>query len=154
MSPSKRFKPVQRVAQSREQKAAKALGRAQQEVSVQEARLEELKRYHKEYLDRFQRSTEMGISVSQLHEYRAFLAKLERAIQEQEQIVSASQRSRSSQQAQWQQKHLRSQVLEKVVARYEDEGRRTMESRDQKESDDRAQRGDASNPGGRFPETR
>ena len=96
----------------------------------------------------------MGISVSQLHEYRAFLAKLERAIQEQEQIVSASQRSRSSQQAQWQQKHLRSQVLEKVVARYEDECRRTMESRDQKESDDRAQRGDASNPGGRFPETR
>ena len=107
MSPSKRFKPVQRVAQSRERKAAQALGRAQQEVSAQEARLEELKRYHREYLDRFQRSTESGISVPQLQEYRAFLAKLEKAIHEQERIVAASLQTRTTQQSQWQQKHMR-----------------------------------------------
>lgn len=83
----------------------------------------------------------MGMSVAQLHEYRAFLAKLEKAIEAQEKIVLASQKNRISQMENWQQKHMRSQVLDKVATRYASEDRKAMESREQKEMDDRNQRG-------------
>jgi len=140
MVPSKRFKPVQRVAESQEQKAAKSFGQSQRHMHDQEARLDELRRYHQEYLQRFQQTSQMGMSVAQLHEYRAFLAKLEIAIEAQKKIVLASQQNRTSQKENWQQKHMRSQVLEKVVDRYASEDRKAMESQEQKEMDDRSQR--------------
>jgi len=140
MVPSKRFKPVQRVAESQEQKAAKAFGQSQRLVQDQETRLEELRQYHKEYMQRFQQTSQMGISVAQLHEYRAFLAKLETAIKEQEKIVLASQQNNVSHKEKWQQKHMRSQVLEKVVSRYKSEERKLMDSMEQKEMDERSQR--------------
>ena len=141
MVPSKRFKPVQRVAESREQKAARSFGQSQRLMHDQEARLEELRQYHKEYLQRFKETSQMGMSVAQLHEYRAFLAKLEKAIEAQEKIVLASQKNRIIQMENCQQKHMRSQVLDKVATRYASEDRKAMESREQKEMDDRNQRG-------------
>lgn len=83
MVQSKRFKPVQRVAESRERKAARSFGQSQRLMHDQEARLEELRRYHEEYLQRFRESSQMGMSASQLQEYRAFLEKLEKAIEAQ-----------------------------------------------------------------------
>ena len=141
MVPSKRFKPVQRVAESQEHKAAKAFGQSQRLMQDQEVRLEELKQYHKEYMQRFQETSKMGMSAVQLHEYRAFLAKLETAIKAQEQIVLASQQNRTNHMENWQQKHMRSQVLDKVVARYASEDRKSSEAREQKETDEHSQRG-------------
>jgi len=139
MSPSKRFKPVQRVAQSREQKAAKALGKSQREVHEQESRLDELKGYHREYLERFQGASAAGISVAQLQEYRAFLGKLERAIQEQEQRLQAIRQACSGHRDTWHDQHQRTQALGKVMERYQATERRQQDSREQKEQDDRSQ---------------
>lgn len=137
--PSKRFKPVQRVAESQEQKAAKAFGQSQRQMQDQEARLQELKQYHQEYLQRFEETSRIGMSAVQLQEYRAFLAKLEAAIREQERIVRASQQNRTNQMANWQQKHMRTQVLDKVVARYTSVESKTNDAREQKEIDERSQ---------------
>jgi len=141
MSPSKRFKPVQRVAQSREQKAARALGKSQREVREQESRLDELKGYHREYLERFQGASTAGISVAQLQEYRTFLGKLERAIREQEQRLQDSRQVCSGHREAWHDQHQRSQVMGKVMARYQATERQQQNSREQKEQDDRSQRG-------------
>lgn len=141
MVPSKRFKPVQRMAESQEQKAARSFGQSQRLMHDQEARLEELRRYHQEYLQRFQETSQMGMSVAQLNEYRAFLAKLEMAIDAQKKIVLASQKNRTSQMENWQQKYMRSQVLDKVVTRHANEDLKSMASQEQKEMDERSQRG-------------
>ena len=77
MSPSKRLRPVQQVAASKERKAARSMGQAKQNLAQQEAKLFQLKLYHQEYLERFQQASAQGISVTQLQEYRAFLAKLD-----------------------------------------------------------------------------
>ncbi|HEC16219.1 MAG TPA: flagellar export protein FliJ [Sedimenticola sp.] len=140
MAPSKRFKPVLRVAESRERTAARQLGDSQRNMREQEARLEELRRYHQEYLERFDVAARSGMSAAQLREYQAFIAKLELAIREQEAIVQASDTDCCAKQAEWQQKRVRSQVLDKVVQRCESEERRTRESREQKETDERNQR--------------
>ena len=141
MSPSKRFKPVQRVAQSREQKAARELGNSQRRAKDQEGRLEELKDYHQEYLERFQNAARSGISASQLQEYRAFISKLELAIREQERIVSSSHDECSSRKQVWQQKHTRTEALGKVMGRFQSEERKDSDNREQRETDDHNQRG-------------
>jgi flagellar FliJ protein len=144
MVPSKRFKPVKRVAESREQKAAQALGSSQRQARDQEARLEELKSYHKEYLDRFQEAARAGITAAQLQEYRAFLHKLELAIGEQKKIVQASLQTCSNDKAFWQEKRQRNQALGKVLEKFRSAERKVSESREQKETDERNQRGGSS----------
>ncbi|PLY12057.1 MAG: flagellar export protein FliJ [Sedimenticola sp.] len=140
MVPSKRFKPVQRVAKSKEQKAAKQLGDSQKKFRDQESKLEELKRYHQEYLEQFEANARRGMAASQLMEYRAFIGKLERAIKEQEKIVVASRNDCSDKKETWQKKHVRTKVLDKVVDRYKAEESKASEKKDQKDTDERNQR--------------
>ncbi|OOZ36998.1 flagellar export protein FliJ [Solemya velesiana gill symbiont] len=140
MTASKRLLPVKRIAESRERKAAKRFGDSKRHVHEQEAKLEELKRYHQEYLERFQETSRNGISTAQLIEYRAFLEKLELAIREQTRIVELSQNECTSRKQEWQKKHVRTQVLGKAVDRMRSAEQKVEEGREQKELDDRNQR--------------
>ncbi|MCF6354775.1 MAG: flagellar export protein FliJ [Candidatus Polarisedimenticolaceae bacterium] len=140
MSPSKRFKPVLRVAESNERNAAHQFGDSQRYMQKQQARLDELREYHDEYLERFNTASRNGISAAQLREYQAFLAKLDLAIKEQEGVVQASDKNQTEKKELWQQKHIRSKVLDNVMQRYQAEEQRAMEKREQKEADERSQR--------------
>ena len=140
MSPSKRFKPVLRVAESHERNAAHQFGDSQRHTQEQEAKLDELRHYHDEYLERFNTVSRNGINAAQLREYQAFLAKLDLAIKEQEAVVQASSENQSIKKEAWQQKHVRSKVLDKVMQRYKTEEKHVAEKREQKEADDKNQR--------------
>ncbi|MGD2118275.1 MAG: flagellar export protein FliJ [Chromatiales bacterium] len=115
MNASDKFRPVLRVAENREQTAAKQFGKSQQHRREQEEKLENLKQYHLEYLERFQQSASNGMSASQLREYQLFLNNLEQAIAEQEKLVSQSQADCSRQKDNWRQKHMRTQVMDKAM---------------------------------------
>ncbi len=140
MVKSRRLRPVQRVAVSKEQTAARKLDDCRRRVQQQEQRLDELRRYHDEYIERFNSSARSGMSATQLQEYRAFLSKLEMAIKEQELIVLEQRSECSGHKENWQQKRVRTQALGKVVDRYQKEERREVDVREQKESDDHGQR--------------
>jgi len=140
MVPSKRFEPVQRIAKSREDNAARELGHSQRRMQEQENKLEELKSYHQEYLDRFAEASRNGMSASQLQEYRAFMCKLETAIDAQKKVVHASHIECSSCKDEWKQKRVRTQALGKVMDRFETTEKKAAESREQKESDEHGQR--------------
>jgi flagellar FliJ protein len=140
MSPSKRLKPVQKVAGSREKTAAKQFGDSQRNLNGHVGKLEELRQYHQEYIARFQQAMKSGISSAQLQEYRAFIAKLNEAIQQQEQVVASSQLERTSKQNSWQKKHTRVMALGKVVDRYKKEEAKTADKKEQSEDDERSQR--------------
>jgi flagellar FliJ protein len=137
MSPTKRLKPVQQVAASRERNAARTMGQARQHLAQEEAKLVQLKQYHQEYLQRFQQVASQGMSASQLQEYRAFLVKLDEAIQQQEKVVAASMANHSSHKNNWKQKRTRTQALGKVVERYRKEERKAADRSEQKETDER-----------------
>lgn len=136
MSPSKRLKPVQQVAANRERNAARTFGQARQHLAQEEAKLAQLKQYHQEYLDRFNQVASQGMSVTQLQEYRAFLAKLDEAIQQQQKVVAASLANHSSHKDNWKQKRTRTQALGKVVERYRREERKAADRVEQKENDE------------------
>ncbi|TVO79026.1 flagellar export protein FliJ [Sedimenticola selenatireducens] len=141
MVPSKRLHPVKRVAESRENDAARVLGDTQKKMRDQEAKLEDLKRYHKEYLERFEATARQGMAANQMQEYRVFLEKLDSAIKEQEKVVLASKSECVSRKEQWQEKRVRTQALGKVMDRFKSAELKAMEKREQNEMDDRSQRG-------------
>ena len=140
MSPSKRLKPVQQVAANREQKAARSMGRARANLAQEEAKLAQLRQYHQEYLARFQEASAQGMSVGQLQEYRAFLGKLDDAIEQQEKVVAASVATHSTHRNDWKQKRTRTQALGKVVERYRKEEVKLADRNEQKENDERNNR--------------
>jgi flagellar FliJ protein len=140
MSPSKRLKPVQQVAASRERNAARTMGQARQHLAQEEAKLAQLKQYHQEYLERFQQVASRGMSANQLQEYRAFLAKLDEAVRQQEKVVATSMANHSTHKNNWKQKHSRTQALGKVVERYQKEELKAADRSEQKENDERNNR--------------
>jgi flagellar FliJ protein len=141
MVKSKRLKPVHRVAESKEQTAAKELGDSTRYMHEQEARLAELRNYHAEYLEKFHTAAKMGMSALQLQEFRAFLSKLERAIREQENVIQDGRNVHKFKKDRWQKKHSRTQALGKVIDRYKQAEVKDQDKREQKESDDRNLRG-------------
>ncbi|MCW8943499.1 MAG: flagellar export protein FliJ [Sedimenticola sp.] len=141
MVPSKRFQPVKRVAESRENDAARELGHSQKRMRDQEAKLDDLRRYHQEYLERFEATARQGMSANQMQEYRVFLEKLDVAIREQEKVVLASKSECVSRKEQWKEKRVRTQALGKVMDRFKSAELKVEEKREQDETDDRSQRG-------------
>lgn len=140
MSPSKRFKPVQMIASNKERKAATALGDSLKSKRAAADKLSELKRYHAEYMERFENSTRAGIGAGQLQEYRAFLRKLELAISEQEKVVAMAELECDNRKDHWRGHYTKSQAVNNVVTRLQDQEKREADRKEQAISDEFAQR--------------
>ena len=140
MSPSKRLKPVQRIAETREQKAARHMGQARKTLQEEETKLSQLQQYHQEYLMRFASAAKKGISAPQLQEYRRFLEKLDETVRQQQAVVAARQADHATTRDSWRQKRTRTQALNKVVDRYRKQELKTADRNEQKESDERSLR--------------
>ena len=138
--PSKRFKPIQKIASHKERKAAAALGESLRQREASRAQLDDLRRYHAEYLKRFAGATQAGLSSRQILEYQVFITKLETAIAQQEEIVNQSQQVCDSSKAQWRGRYTKSKAMENVVGRMQKAERKDVNRREQSEADDRAQR--------------
>ena len=139
MVPSKRFKPIQKITSQRERKAAAALGESLQRRKAAEHRLDELRAYHAEYLERFARATSNGLSSTQILEYQVFIGKLETAISQQEGIVIQSQQDCDSSKTQWRGRYTKSKAVQNAVERMRETERKGKERTEQSESDERAQ---------------
>ena len=140
MTDSERFKPLRHIAAVRERDAARTFGDSTRRLKEEEDRLEELRRYHAEYLERFHALQVQGMTVAQLLEYQAFLAKLQAAVGHQEEIVRVRQAETSRRQAEWSERRTRSKAMERAVENLADAELKAGERRDQKSLDDRNQR--------------
>lgn len=140
MTRSKRMDPVVKVAENREQAAARLLGEAQQRLQQQERRLGELVEYRDQYSQQFQHSSGQGMGVARLQDYRVFLARLNDAIQQQHIVVERCRQDCERQRGHWMATRTRTQALGKVVERYRREERHAAERREQHDLDERAQR--------------
>ena len=138
--PSKRFKPIQKIASHKERKAAAALGESLKQREAARMRLDDLRQYRAEYLERFADATQAGLSSRQILEYQVFISKLETAIVQQEEIVDQSQQACDSTKAQWRGRYTKSKAMENVVGRMQKAERQDSNKREQSELDDRAQR--------------
>ena len=140
MTKSQRLRPVTDIAESRERDAARTMGERQQFVNEQVARLEELKSYRADYVQRMQEAGARGIDAGQMQDYTNFIRRLDEAIVFQHKQISDAERHLVLSKNNWQTLHSRSEALNKVVDRLRDGEQRENDRREQKETDDRSQR--------------
>ncbi len=146
MKRSRRLEPVVKVAENREQQAARSLGDAQSALNQAQQRLDELENYRKEYIQRFHTTGAMGMSAVQMGDYRLFLSNLSRAIEQQAGLVKQAAVAVEQQRQQWFARRGKVKMLGNVVSRFQTEEQRVADRKEQLEQDERSQRMPASSP--------
>jgi flagellar FliJ protein len=139
MTTSARLKPVQGFAERKERDAARSFGDAQKQLQSESDKLEQLRQYHRDYLDRFHQAASQGIQAKRMLEYRAFISKLEEAIGEQEKVLGFARASNNAARHDWQEKQSRSKAIGKVVDHHQHRERKHFDKREQAEQDERSQ---------------
>ena len=140
VSPSKRFEPIQRIASSRERKAAAALGDTLKARQDAEQRLTDLYAYRAEYLERYRQARLYGANAAQLKSYQGFLDKLELAITEQEGLTNHAQARCADSKLQWRDDYTRTRVMANVMERLRRGEQVLADKREQADQDERNQR--------------
>ncbi len=132
MTPSRRMDPLLSRAQDREDAAARELARHQQVLAQHESRLAELRRYADEYAN----SQMAATSPAQLANRRAFVDRLQQAVQQQSVAVDDNRRTVEVERSRLLLASRDKQVLEKLAASYRAQERQVDERRQQREMDD------------------
>lgn len=140
MTREERLQPVADIAKDREDRAALTLAQHRRRHEEQQRSLAELQQFQREYHERFQALSRDGISVQRLNEYRRFDDKLRQAIAQQGRIIEESRRQLEALGQHWSEASSRRQALDKTIDRFRGETARRAAKKEQRESDERAQR--------------
>lgn len=140
MTRAKRLQPVQHLVDDNERRLAQSVAAFERRVSEAEAKLGELVRYRAEYEKQLSQRAEHGIGVAELRDYQAFLARLAEACKQQQALLQRAQVEREAERERWREAAKRAKALGHVVEQWQAEDRRTLERREQRDSDERAQR--------------
>jgi flagellar FliJ protein len=132
---AKRLIPIQRLAQKREDDQARQLADQQKALDTQEQRLEELRRYAAEYSALPSTTT---LTPALLSNRRAFVEKLDTAVQQQSKQVERARGTCDVERARLLLASREVSVLDKLAASYQAQEKKTAEQRSQKELDDHA----------------
>ncbi|MGX9720138.1 flagellar export protein FliJ [Stenotrophomonas acidaminiphila] len=137
MKQSRRLDPLLRRAQDHEDEVARALAERQQALDMHLSRLEELRRYAEEYASQQMAGAQLAAtSPSQLMNRRAFLDRLDSAVQQQRQTVDRNRERVDAERARLLLASRDKQVLEQLAASYRAQEKQVEERRDQREMDD------------------
>ncbi len=137
MKRSHRLQRVVDFTAEQESEAAKILGEAARQIDQALSQIESMRQFRSEYSARLGHQ-EAAMTAMQLHEYRAFLTNLGRAIEEQEAVLAKMRQQHAALQLSWKQAHCRNKGVSKVQQKLVQQEREMMERRIQSELDDRA----------------
>jgi flagellar FliJ protein len=140
MTRAKRLAPVQSLVEDNERRLAQSLAAFERRVTESEAKLQELERYKREYEHGFTQRAGQGIGATELRDYQAFLARLSEAIKQQHALVLRARADRDQERLRWQDAARRAKAIDHVVDQWQAEERRATDKREQRDSDERAQR--------------
>jgi flagellar FliJ protein len=132
---------VQQVAARNERDLASRLAEAERDAIEAEQKLVALERYRNEYEEQLAQRGAGGVDISGVREFQAFLARLGEALVAQRQVLAAARAARDQQLNSWREAAQRAQVVQTLADRWQTEARREEDRRDQRESDEQAQRG-------------
>ncbi|MET0658249.1 MAG: flagellar export protein FliJ [Steroidobacteraceae bacterium] len=140
MTRSNRLQPVHAVVEDHERKIARKFAQAEHRLSDAQGKLQELERYHAEYARGFHQRAQGGIGAAGLRDYQVFLAKLNEAIKQQKSIVQRAEGEREVARQEWLKAAQRTKAVAHVMEKWLAEERRALDQREQRETDERAQR--------------
>jgi len=138
MTRSKRLQPVHRIAKNNEDEAARRTTESRRALAAQEVRLQELCAYREQYARQLESAA--GLDAFRLHDYRAFLNRLNDAIGQQEQLLERLRAKHRQTEADWLALRTHSQAVDKLIDRYRAAEYRQEERREQRTVDELAGR--------------
>ena len=141
MSRADRLQPVQNLADDAERRLAQRLAAVERNQREAESKLTDLERYADDYQQQYTGRVASGIGVTELRDYQAFLARLGEAIRQQRTIVARARHEADAERLRWQDAAKRVKALDHVCGQWRDEERRVADRHEQREIDERAQRG-------------
>lgn len=134
------MQPVKRMATDKSDAAAKAYAEARRKFEEQQQKLEQLERYRDDYRGQRGAAGGQGMDAFRLRDYNTFVARIDGAIEHQRSLVERTEAEAARRRSEWMQVLGRARAIDKVVTRYQDEERREGERREQRASDELAQR--------------
>jgi flagellar FliJ protein len=137
---SKRLEPVGTLADEVERECAAEVASVLKRLAEAERRCVELKRYLGEYQSMFRRRATAGMGVTGMRDYQTFIARLSEAVRQQEGVLAQLQADCERVRARWLEATARKNAVRKVIANVRSEDQKLEERRNQKESDEHAQR--------------
>jgi flagellar FliJ protein len=140
MNRLKRLAPIIELAATQEQEAAAALGASLRKLEEARLGLNNLESFRASYGERFKLSGGQGLSVRQLAEYRAFLAKINQAIADQEKIAQQMEAEALRRRHAWEEAHRHCLGMQKLADKLRLEEAGLAQKREQAEMDERAGR--------------
>ena len=140
MKKSQRLKVIVNLYAENEKKALEALGKVQTEKQGAQTQLENLLQYQQEYINKHNDNNGKGLNIRQLVEFRAFISKLDKAIDEQKSEISQMEKNIILARKKWEMHHHKTKGIEKVCDGATKEEMKIEEKREQNEQDDRATR--------------
>ena len=138
MTKIKRFQQLEKMAEHACDKAGRELGQAQDNHSKEQAQLEQLTNFFEEYRERFNNAGASGMNARQLGDFRAFFGQLDNAIEAQRQTLVDLGAKVMERQAQWIEKHQRTQSLSHALVQVQKDQLLQRNKREQKEQDERS----------------
>ena len=133
---SQRFKPIHNLAQQSEDVAAQTLGVMQRELTQHHEKLSELMKYYQDYQERFQQQASKGMSIIQVQSYQKFISQLDIAIKQQKEHIGRASEACNSSRTEWKEERQKTQVLEKVMNRYEKQELQASNRQEQRRNDE------------------
>ena len=139
MMKSKRFEPIHEVASTSAKDLSRAMGDAGRKVSELERQLEQLQVYRDEYVRNSTQSSG-AMDAVKLQNYRSFLDRLGEALNQQQKTLDGARQEFEKRRAQWSEKRIEAESLNRVVDRFRKEEQNAADQREQREGDDAAMR--------------
>jgi flagellar protein FliJ len=133
--PSALLQPLQQIAETREEEAARRLIEQQRQLSERELRLDELSRYLAEY-----ETLGYAHNPRMLMNRQAFLERLREAVAVQERLVQQARSSCNTERARWLLRRRELTTLDQLADTYRRREQRVEQQRDQKQLDEFALR--------------
>jgi len=140
MKKSQRLKVIVDLNAKNETKALQELGIAQTKKGELEKQLENLEQYRQEYKDQYQEMSEAGVNIGKLLEFRSFISKLDKVIEDQEKAIATMDGQLVFARQSWERQHQKTRSLQKVCDSAKAEEVKKENKREQNEQDDRATR--------------
>lgn len=140
MKRAARLEPVQKVVEDTERRLAAQVAVTERLLTGCEHKLNELTVYRDDYTQGFARRAGGGMGARELVDYQAFMTRLNSAIEQQSLVVQRARADRETQQKRWQEAAQQAKALGHVIERWQQEALRVADKREQRETDERAQR--------------
>ncbi|MGD9842455.1 MAG: flagellar export protein FliJ [Steroidobacteraceae bacterium] len=140
MKRADRLVPVQKVVDDTERRMAEHFASAERLLMSSEQKLVELTSYRDDYTQGFARRASGGIGARDLVDYQAFMTRLNDAIAQQDKLVCLARGEAEAQRKHWQEAAQRAKAIATVIENWQQEERRVLGQREQRETDERAQR--------------